>query len=374
MRPDLKRREPWTPKRVAILLVSMVIGAFLGLGMARVTPADHPVGFFRFLFLFAIAIFFHELGHVVGAATVQFQVQSFTVGPISLRRDGDGFHFRRSHIALGGFVGVVPMGMHNLARRMLVVIAAGPISSYLCALLGFILGRMLGEPVRSEWLNPFALLSVALGVLSTIPMRRFYRSDGAQIWDLLRSPQRAERQCALLTVLGLAKTGVRGRDWDPALIEKALAVTDGSGVDMSAHMIAYQAAMDFRDFDTAEKHLEAALSILPKYPPRMKSGMALTAAFFYAMARQDPVLAREWLDQCKLKHIDERYALPEVEAAVLLSEGKLAEAARKAEESITLLPKAQFPGFAVSAKDWLEIILEKSRAKPTEPQDAVVGV
>ena len=374
MRPEPKRRDPWTLKRLAILLVSLVAGWFLGWGVFQVGSDDHPVGILGFLFLFAMAIFVHEFGHVIGAATVQFQVQSFTVGPISLRREGDGFHFRRSHITLGGLVMIVPVGLHELAKRMLVVVAAGPISSYLFSLVGFILGRTLGEPLRSEWLNPFALVSATLGVLSIIPMRRFYLSDGAQIWDLLRSPERAERQCALLTVLGVAKTGMRPKEWDPALIEKALAVTDGSGADVSAHAIAYEAAMDSRDFDTAEKHLEAAINLLPKCPPKMKSAMALTAAFFYSMVRQDPVLAREWLDQCKPKHILERYSMLMVDAAVLLSEGKRADAARKAEQSIALLPKAQFPGFAAAGKDWLEIILQKARVTQSEAQASVVGV
>jgi len=102
--------------------------------------------------------------------------------------------------------------------------------------------------------------------------------------------------------------------------------------------------------------------------------MALTAAFFYSMVRQDPVLAREWLDLCKPGHILERYSMLMVDAAVLLSEGKRADAARKAEQSIALLPKAQFPGFAAAGKDWLEIILQKARVTQSEAQASVVGV
>jgi hypothetical protein len=136
-------------------------------------------------------------------------------------------------------------------------------------------------------------------------MRSFYRSDGAQIWDLLRSPAKAERHCALLAIAGAAKAGLRPRDWDSELIAKALSVTDDAAGDVSANVIAYESAMDRREFDLANQHLEAALKLRHKCPINLKSGLALDAAFFYSMVREDSALAQEWLNECDRRYVYE---------------------------------------------------------------------
>ena len=200
-------------------------------------------------------------------------------------------------------------------------------------------------------------------------MRSFYRSDGAQIWDLLRSPAKAERHCALLAIAGAAKAGLRPRDWDRELIEKALSVRDDAGSDVSANVIAYESAMDRREFDLANRYLEAALTLRHKCPVRLKAGLALDAAFFYSMVREDSTLAHEWLNQCDRRYVYDGYSMPMVEAAVLLSDGKSSEAAEKAQESTRLLSKAQFPGFAAAANDWLDIILTRALARTQETDD-----
>lgn len=361
MRPQPKEREPFNAKRLMIIAFSAVFGGFLGWAIGRVSSGS-PLAPLIFLLSFVAAIIAHELGHAIAALIVQFQVQSFTVGPIMLHREAAGLRFRRTQVKIGGLVTIVPVGLHELGKRMLVVVVGGPTSSFLFAALAFVVGRSLGEPLQSRWMNPFSVVSGAVGILSLIPMRSFYRSDGAQIWDLLRSPAKAERQCALLAIAGAAKAGLRPRDWDSALIEKALSITDNAAGDVSANVIAYESSMDRGEFDLANKHLEAALRLRHKCPINLKSGLALDAAFYYSMVRQDSSLAKEWLNECDRRYVYEKYSLLMVEAAVLLSDGKSSEAAEKAQESARLLPRAQFPGFAVAAKDWLDIILVRSQA------------
>jgi hypothetical protein len=299
-----------------------------------------------------------------------FQVQSFTVGPVMMHREAAGLRFQRTRMKIGGLVTIVPVGLHDLGKRMLIVVVGGPASSFLFAALAFAAGRSLGEPLQSSWMNPFSVVSVASAILSLIPMRRFYRSDGAQIWDLLRSPAKAERHCALLAIAGAAKAGLRPRDWDSELIAKALSVTDDAAGDVSANVIAYESAMDLREFDLANRYLEAALKLRHKCPINLKSGLALDAAFFYSMVREDSTLAQEWLNECDRRYVYERYAMLMVEAAVLLSDGKSSEAADKAQESARLLPRAQFPGFAAAAKDWLDIILTRALTGTHQTNDA----
>jgi len=257
-----------------------------------------------------------------------------------------------------------------LAKRMLIVVTGGPASSFLLAGLAFAAGRSFGGPLQSSWMVPFSLVSGAVGIISLIPMRSFYRSDGAQIWDLLRSPAKAERQCALLAIAGAAKMGLRPRDWDSELIAKALSVNDGAAGDVSANVMAYESAMDRREFDLANRYLEAALKLRQKCPINLKSGLALDAAFFYSMVREDSTLAQEWLNECDRRYVYERYFMLMVEAVVLLSHGKSSEAADKAQQSARLLSKAQFPGFAAAAKDWLDVILTRAVTSAHQTNEA----
>jgi hypothetical protein len=370
MRPQPKEREPFNAKRLMVLAFSMVFGIFLGWAVVHVSSAT-PLGPLTFLLSFVAAIFVHELGHAVAALMVRFQVQSFTVGPVMMHREAAGLRFQRTRIKIGGLVTIVPVGLHDLGKRMLIVVVGGPASSFLFAALAFAAGRSFGEPLQSSCMNPFSVVSVASGILSLIPMRSFYRSDGAQIWDLLRSPAKAERHCALLAIAGAAKAGLRPRDWDSELIAKAFSVTDDAAGDVSANVIAYESAMDRREFDLANRYLEAALKLRHKCPVNLKSGLALDAAFFYSMVREDSTLAQEWLNECDRRYVYERYAMLMVEAAVLLSHGKSSEAADKAQESVRLLPRAQFPGFAAAAKDWLDIILTRALTGTHQTNDAM---
>ncbi len=369
MRPQPKQREPFTVKRLMTLAVALVSGMFLGMALQTVSSGSH-FGLAAFVLFFIIAVFVHELGHAVAALTVRFQVQSFTVGPLMLHRQADGLRFRRTRLKFGGLVTIVPIGAHNLAKRMLIVVVGGPASSFLLAAVAFGLGRFLGEPLRSSCMNPFSVMSGAMGILSLIPMRSFYRSDGAQIWDLLRSPEKTERRCALLAIAGTAQGGVRPRDWDSALIAKALSIADGAGGEVSANIIAYESAMDLRDFELANTHLEAALKLRHKCPINVKSGLALDAAFFYSVVQGNSTLAHEWLNECDRRYVYDRYSVLMVEAAVLLSDGKSSEAADKAQESGRLLRQSQFPGLAVAARDWLDVILEKALTKTHDLNDA----
>ena len=366
MRPQPPEREPFNVKRQVVRAVSVVFGILLGLALARISSAT-PLAPLTFLFSFMAAIFVHELGHAVAALIVRFQVQSFTVGPVMMHREAAGLRFRRTGFKIGGLVTIVPVGLHDLGKRMLIVVIGGPASSFLFAALAFAAGRFFGEPLRSSWMNPFSVVSGALGILSLIPMRSFYRSDGAQIWDLLRSPAKAESHCALLALAGAAKAGLRLRDWDRELIAKVLSVTNDAASVVSANVIAYESAMDHREFDLANRYLEAALRLRHKCPISLKSGLALDAAFFYAMVREDSTLAQEWFNECDCRYVYERYSLLMVEAAVLLSDGKSSEAADQAQESARLLHKAQFPGFAAAAKDWLEVILTRAQTRTEQP-------
>ena len=64
-----------------------------------------------------------------------------------IHREAAGLRFRRTRIKIGGLVTIVPVGLHDLGKRMLIVIIGGPASSFFFAALAFGAGRFLGEPM-----------------------------------------------------------------------------------------------------------------------------------------------------------------------------------------------------------------------------------
>ena len=111
----------------------------------------------------------------------------------------------------------------------------------------------------------------------------------------------------------------------------------------------------------AQRYLEAAIGLWKICPPAVKSSIALAAAFFYSAIRGDSAAGRKWLEQCKRRLVPDRYLLLTADSAVLWSEGKAAEAHKLACEAIKALPKAQFAGFAIAAKDWLDAIADAAQ-------------
>jgi hypothetical protein len=351
-------------KKVLFQVLNLGIGGTMGwfLGQSAFS-GGYGIGFLGFLGLFALAIVVHELGHVIGALRVNFRVCSFTVGPITIRWSGGRTTIRWGTLRILGLVSLVPNGIHDLRRRMLIVTAAGPAASFLGGIIAVAVGRLLPVSSTGGAFNLGGLLSCALGLLSLIPSRRFYTSDGAKIWDLWRSKERGERLCALLALLADLNAGLRPRDWNVDLIQRSLGLRDGSGMDVSCDMFAFYRAKDRHEFDAAQQYLESAIERQKICPQAVKASIALDAAFFYAVIRGDNATGRKWFDQSKKRLVTEKYFLLMAQAAVLLSEGKSSEALDAAERAMKALPKAQFVGFAVAARDWLEMIADAARQK-----------
>jgi hypothetical protein len=339
--------------RVLNLGAAGSMGWFLG---KLVFQGDYGISLLGVLGLFVLAIVIHELGHLACALKVDFRVCFFIVGPITIRWNNRRPSIRWGTLKIGGMVGLAPNGIHDLRRRMLIVVAGGPAASFVAGILALVTAWILPASSIGDAFNVGGLISCGLGLLSMLPARRYYSSDGAKIWDLARSKKRGERQCALLALLADLNAGSRPRDWNASLINRILALQDGSGQDVSCYLFAFWWAKDSHDFEAAQQYLEAAIALQKICPPEVKSSIALDAAFFYSLIRGDSAAGRKWLDQCKKRLVTDRYFLLTSQAAVFLSEGKSSDAQRAASEAIAALPKAQFPGFAVAAKDWLEMI------------------
>src|SRR5438309_907272 len=72
----------------------------------------------------------HEAGHALAAYWLRFRIMSIRTGPVRLVREGQRLRLRFNRPRFNAnFVQAVPTSGEALARRMVILIAAGPLSS-----------------------------------------------------------------------------------------------------------------------------------------------------------------------------------------------------------------------------------------------------
>lgn len=337
--------------------------------------------------LFWVLVAVHELGHVVAAWGLGFHILRIVVGPIKLVREGQRLRaqFNRSLYRLAGFVVAVPSTEHALARRMAVYAAGGPLANLLAGSLSLAGACWFGDgrwffaahadvlvdiaelPDLSWWLGACALLNGALffGCLAPLPSKGLL-SDGNQLVDWLGGGRRAERNGLALMLNSAMLGGMRPRDWSRDLVERMLALREHNADDLSANQLAYYYFLDGNDVERAGESLHLALEQSESYPPGFRTPLFLEAAYFQAFHAHDLAEAQAWWQEAKGGDVEKQTWL-RVEAALLLAEGRHAEAAAKAEAGLALIPDSWDPGGSLAEKDWLLAIVERAQAGAVKP-------
>lgn len=382
----------------APFLVGMGLGIPLAWGLVRsggdvgaLLGLDGPLPREVLLVWLPVVVFLvllvHEVGHVLGGRMAGFRFLFLVVGPLELRRDGGvphggvphggvlrggvppgrargaGLRVRLNrHVGLaGGVAGCVPGDDTRLRARMALFTAGGPLASLVLAVLA-LLSRRLWGGVPGALLGLTGLFSAAVFVLTVLPLRGSgFASDGARLGMLARGGAEAERWCGLAALSAASMGGVRPRDWMAALLSRATALQDGSPDDVSATLLAYARAVDAGELDVAETHLQRALELRGRLAAAFQPGVALEGAFFAAYYRGDAVGARRWLELGRGGFV-EPHVRQRSEAAVLLVEGRAAEALFRARQGLTQLPRSWDAGGALLERDRLEALQRQAEA------------
>jgi hypothetical protein len=159
-----------------------------------------------------LAIAWHECGHFIGGAFAGFRLRYFAVGPFLIERELGGrlqLRFNRTLSLWGGYSASSPdpalrHGADELSRRMLRMIAGGPIASFLG-----------GVPLvlEEDALGFFGFTSLVLAIATSIPSSHAgLASDGKRILQLLRRDADG-RQWITVTTLSVLAQELRPRDW-----------------------------------------------------------------------------------------------------------------------------------------------------------------
>lgn len=367
-------RKGWRQRLLGLLMLGlfalggMLVGWISGLVTDRLgwsldlqlSGADWAIVALLFLPILFLVILAHELGHLLGGRLVGFRFLLLIVGPLLIQRMGSPLRVRlnRNLGLAGGLAASAPDDDHDLPRRMLVMVAGGPLTSLILGALA-----LLSLPLLSGLAVMLLLLggaiSVAVGVATLIPLQSGgFFSDGARILMLLRGGPQVERWCARALLAAMALTA-RPRDLRQDLLAHATVYSGGGADDVSAALLGYSWAIDSGRTAEAAAHLDHAVRHLASFPPALQPTIRLEAAYFNAWHRGDAAAARMWLDQSAGGMFIEPYTRSRVRAAVLLAEGQTAEARAEAQKGEVSLRRLNPGPIGLFEADLLEAILRR---------------
>jgi hypothetical protein len=299
--PILDGEQPLPMRKVRWLLALLIGFAFGGLLIAldrargSSAPLIPPRGFPAFMLALYIAIFAHELGHLIAGMSAGFELRTFLVGAFLFNKEDGGWRFRLvlRNLFWGGLTASIPRSSEGLVNRYARFVLGGPVATFLLLIFtsllpGGLLIRLL------FWVNLLLAISVC------IPYTVAYLPNDAKLILLLTRKGAAEaRTVAILYLLALDAQGKRPCEWPPELIEKL----DVNSKDKSRLPVALgfllSDATEKDDAQRAAEILERALAINNKMLPDVRRGFLAAASFYHGFHRKDASRAEEFLMQAR---------------------------------------------------------------------------
>lgn len=346
----------------ALIAAGLLAGYWVGQLLGAASPERRTTGsllggLLGLPVVLGLTLLTHELGHVLGGCLVGFRFLLLIVGPLKVTRDARGLRFglNRNAALAGGLAACLPTDPHHLNRRMLALVAGGPLASLALGAAGLWLHYLVAGT------GPWDVLTMALGAGSLIiaaatliPLTTAgYLTDGAQLLSLLRNDAAARQRALILALQAASIAGTRPRDWDAQLLSATLAVEGQPGFRGAAEIMAYYAALDGGAVETAGEHLARALALGPKLPKGFVEAVYLEAAYFEATHRQAAAVARAYLDRAG-GSLAEGHSRLRAEAAVLWAEGEHRAARAAAAQAVRLAARSYDRGTAAAEAAWLE--------------------
>jgi len=263
-----------------LLGVALVLGACLQVAgpawsraiFEQVKPGT-VLGFAALLLALLISILAHELGHLLAALYLNYEILGFAVGPFRCERQHGKANFR--YLQRNWFncsISAVARDLRNCWRfRTMSVVAAGPVFTLLLLIVSLRFAIPLNSSTASAgWPAQFwsacAELNFLLFVLGLIPNGRFarMRNDAALFLALKRNSTDALDMFRCHQAIDLALGGTRPEYYSPSLI---IELSSFSGRPYTNLMVARRIvewAVDSGDVATAGCWDQYALSAAEK--------------------------------------------------------------------------------------------------------------
>ena len=292
---------------LVLLIAGVGVGALLqtwGPGWTRAifehVRLDSLDGLLALLLAFFASIAGHEVGHLLAAQCLNYEVLGATIGPLQIERWNGHITIR---LEKGKWsrcsISAVPRDLHTCWReRMMIVVASGPFVS-LILLLASTSAALVGS--SASWLTSFwsccSEVNLFLFLLGLVPNGRFasVRNDSALFLALWRNSSDARDMFICHQAIELSRSGIRPEDFpQPLLMELA----DFEGRPYTRLVIARRMvewAIDSGNIRLAGEWDQAALAAGDFCSPRLANRALAESACFDLVFKDDlPTAARKF--------------------------------------------------------------------------------
>ncbi|MEM8640496.1 MAG: M50 family metallopeptidase [Cyanobacteria bacterium P01_G01_bin.54] len=285
-------------------------------------------------------ILVHELGHLSVALACGFQLRFIAMNRLALVRNSQGlrFKFLKQYGIAGGLTSTFPRNEKHLTRKLILMVAGGPLASFMLFFLGILLLNFPNLLSQNPLLWIFTLFTASnlmIAVSNLIPFNfGGLRTDGGIIWILLRKTPDGLSFKSLCAYNAQLIQGIRPRAVKAETIEQALGASDRSVYQVGGFMIAYEAALDAGQLEQAGDYLDQALAQKALLPPFHRTQLVLEGAYFYAYVCHNLDVAQDWFAAAQDFSLVEPYTLARVKAALALVEDNYPQALEQAQQGI----------------------------------------
>ena len=293
--PLPKRATPAGPVWLTIGFAIATILAFNLLPVGNVVSewVNRPNLLFRgsLFFLIALAVYLlvaliHELGHLAGGLLAGFTFRHIRVSVLMFNHANRVSFVPDLNRLLTGETRFWPP-KDDARGRYVAMVMAGPLANLVTGILFFLVSNEIGM---------FVVISLVVGVSDLFPMAtRLFLSDGLRLRMLFFDRPRGDRWIAICRLAADSEDGTRPQKMSPHHIATAIAVRDESMDTVTAHALAYEAAMSQQSFARAGELLDVCLQYSAYASPEVRTALASDAATYHASVR-DLDVARQWLN------------------------------------------------------------------------------
>ena len=276
-----------------------------------------------------VALLLSALGDLWGARIAGLSAAPIRLATLFLFRPSRGALLRVDAAWCPGYAYGLP-GKDQLTRRHFALwIAGSPLTSLI--LLAFVLAAMRAFGSGSwNWISTSFWASLAIAGMTATP----FSFDGApspavRLWQLWKDSKTSLQWMNLVALHAEDLHGVRPRDWDPLLIERALPARESEILYPFVQVMASYRSYERDEQPAGLERLENALRSAAGYGgKRIRRSCYLEAASASACMRKNAVQARAWLDHArKLSPYGLGDTSP-VDADIAIAEGRYADALR----------------------------------------------
>jgi hypothetical protein len=256
----------------------------------------------------AASVTIHELGHLLAAVAVDFEVLAVSLGPVRLRWLHGKYTVRFSAKRLFlGSISVVPKEMQNWRLQAMWIAAAGPLATLVTAAVAWIVllsPSPYGAP-HAFW-SALAQMNLLIFVLGLVPngSQASVRNDAALFSILFRNGREAQELEVIYLISQLRLYAVRPSDYPEPLMDR-LAIQHACRHEtrvMAARVLS-DWALDSGDLQMADDWDRQAIGHAVHCEPRLRNSALAASACFDVLFRGDKDSARAKFAEVDLEEL-----------------------------------------------------------------------